>query len=116
MIISKDTFDRMKNPDILSTRYLGMVQVAGVKEVSALYEVLDCLDDEQLKQRSKTSKEFREAIRLFHTGKLQQSLEKFKSISKENPEDNAPLLYYSYIEEKLMCGDTEHNVFRFENK
>lgn len=116
MIISKDTFDRMKNPDILSTRYLGMVQVAGVKEVSALYEVLDCLDDEQLKQRSKTTKEFREAIRLFHTGQLQQSLEKFKSISKENPEDNAPLLYYSYIEEKLMCGDTEHNVFRFENK
>ncbi len=116
MIISKATLDRMQNPDILSTRYLGMVQVAGVKEVAALYEVLDCLDDNRLKQRSQITKEFREGVRLFHTGQLQQSLALFKGLSEENPEDNAPHLYYWYIKDKLEHGDTEHNVFRFDNK
>ena len=116
MIISKDTLDRMKNPDILSIRYLGMVQVAGVNEVSTLYEVLDCLPDEVHEKRKQTKSEFREAVRLFHTGNLQQSLEIFNNLSKLNPEDTAPKLYIDYITDKLIRGDTEHNVFHFKNK
>lgn len=116
MIISKDTLDRMNNPDSLSTRYLGMVQVAGVNEVAALYEVLDCLPDEQHEKRKQTKLEFREAVRLFHTGNLQQSKEIFQKLSEADPEDIAPQLYIGYIEDKLIRGDTEHNVFHFKNK
>lgn len=116
MIISKDTLDRMKNPDALSTRYLGMVQVAGVNEVSALYEVLDCLTYEQRTLREQTKNEFREAVRLFHTENLQESVEIFKEVKKENPEDIAPELYISYIEDKIERGDNEHNIFQFKNK
>lgn len=116
MIISKDTLDRMSNPDMLSTRYLGMVQVAGVNEVVALYEVLDCLEETQRKKREETAKEFREAVRLFHTGSLQQALEIFHKLEAFNSRDNASHLYADYIEEKLEKGDMEHNVFRFQNK
>ena len=116
MIISKDTLDRMKNPAALSTRYLGMVQVAGVNEVSALYEVLDCLTYEQRTLREQTKNEFREAVRLFHTENLQESVEIFKEVKKENPEDIAPELYISYIEDKIERGDNEHNIFQFKNK
>lgn len=116
MIISKDTLDRMKNPDMLSTRYLGMVQVAGVNEVAALYEVLDCLDEEQKEKREQTKLIFREAVRLFHTGELQQALEILQKLNERDTEDKAPPLYARYIEDKLMRGDTEHNVFQFENK
>lgn len=116
MIISKDTLDRMNNPDRLSTRYLGMVQVAGVNEISTLYEVLDCLPDEQHQKRQKTKLEFREAVRLFHTGNLQQSKEIFQKICEADPEDIAPQLYIEYIEDKLIRGDTEYNVFHFKNK
>ncbi len=116
MIISKDTLDRMKNPDKLSTRYLGMVQVAGVKEVAGLYEILDCLEDEERRKKSETKAEFREAIRLFHTGELNQSLDRFNKLNRSNPDDKAPILYAEYISQKLANDDTEHNVFRFKNK
>lgn len=116
MIISKDTLDRMENPDALSTRYLGMVQVAGVNEVSALYEVLDCLKDEQRKKRNKNKLIFREAVRLFHTGSLEQSLELFQQLEQQDIDDKAAHLYVQYIQDKLLRKDIEHNVFHFENK
>ncbi len=116
MIISKDTLDRMKNPNSISTRYLGMVQVAGVNEVSALYEVLDCLPDTERTQRDATKLDFREAVRLFHTGNLKESQNIFKKLCTQNSEDIAPQLYIDYIEDKLVRGDTEHNVFHFKNK
>lgn len=116
MIISKDTLDRMENPDALSTRYLGMVQVAGVNEVSALYEVLDCLEDEQREKRNKNKLMFREAVRLFHTGSLEQSLELFQQLEQQDIDDKAAHLYVQYIQDKLLRKDIEHNVFRFENK
>lgn len=116
MIISKDTLDRMKNPDILTTRYLGMVQVAGVNEVVSLYEVLDCLPNIQLQKRVQSKNEFREAVRLYHSGELNHALDILRKLSKADNEDKASQLYVHYIENKLAKGDTEHNVFRFENK
>ena len=116
MIISKDTLDRMKKPDTLSTRYLGMVQVAGVNEVSALYEVLNCLPKAEHDNRDATKLDFREAVRLFHIGDLQASLKIFKELNKQTSTDIAPQLYIDYIEDKLAKGDVEHNVFHFKNK
>lgn len=116
MIISKDTLDRMSNPDMLSTRYLGMVQVAGVNEVSALYEVLDCLPEATREKREETKTAFREAVRLFHMGELQQALECFQKLAKSDSDDKASTLYAEYIEDKIKQGDVEHNVFRFKNK
>ena len=116
MIISKDTLDRLKHPDVLSTRYLGMVQVAGVNEISALYEVLNCLTDEQRSPKEDTKLEFREAVRLYHQGNIEKSLETFRKIHEQIPNDPAPQLYLSYIEDVITRGGTEHNVFQFKNK
>lgn len=116
IIISKDTLERMKNPDMLSTRYLGMVQVAGVKEVAGLYEVLECLGEEQRQKKEKTKLEFRQAIRLYHTGDLKQSLGIFNKLKEIDKEDKALGLYARYIEDMISKGNAEHNIFRFENK
>lgn len=116
MIISKDTLDRLDNPDALSTRYLGMVQVAGVNEVAGLYEILDCLEEDRRENLEQNKDLFRKAVRLFHMGDLQQSMELFEKLAEQNPKDKAAPLYTQYIHEKLMRGDTEHNVFRFVNK
>ena len=116
MLISKDTLDRMTKPDVLTTRYLGMVQVAGVNEVVSLYEVLDCLEEVQYTKRKQTKKEFREAVRLFHIGELRPAMDIFHTLIKTNPEDIASRLYAEYIEDKLTTGDLEHNVFRFKSK
>lgn len=116
MIISKDTLDRMKNPDKLSTRYLGMVQVAGVNEVATLYEVMDCLEDEERALREQTKEEFREAVRLFHTGEMEEALKKLEEVGKDNPQDKAVRVYEDYIEELISAGIKEYNIFRFKQK
>lgn len=116
MIISKETLDRMKDPDRLSTRYLGMVQVAGVNEVAGLYEVLACQDDENRFKREQTKLQFREAVRAFHSGAVQKSLEMFRELAAQDPEDKAAKIYAEHIEDKIRREDTEHNVFRFKRK
>lgn len=116
MLISKDTLDRMENPDGLSLRYLGMVQVAGVNEVVSLYEVLDCLSGDKRKKREHTRQEFREAVRLFHSGQLKEALTLFQKVVAADREDLAAQHYMQYVETKLAEGDMEHNVFRFEKK
>lgn len=116
MIISKETLDRMSNPDSLSIRYLGMIQVAGVNEVEALYEVLDCLDEKNRAIRTQNLREFRDAIREYHLGNIRNAYELMKKIREENKEDPVPYMYEKYIENKLSENDFEHNVFKFSRK
>ena len=116
MIISKDTLDRMSSPDSLNMRYLGMVQVAGVNEVKALYEVLECLDDDRRNERTAGKDDFREAVREFHLGNAEKALSIFEKLAAESVNDPAPRLYADTIINKLRTGDKEHNVFRFLSK
>ena len=116
MIISKDTLDAMNDPDRLNLRYLGMVQVAGVNEVKALYEVLDCLDEKRFENRNKTKNEFREAVRLYHLGNLDKSLEEFEEIKPNAVDDPAIDKYIEYIKEMIKEKRTDISVFKFSRK
>ncbi len=114
MLVSKDTIDRMKDPDILNKRYVGMVQVAGVNEVNALYEILDCLGEEEREKRTASKADFREAVRLFHLGRRSEAVEQLKSIQAENRSDTVVDMYCEYIEN--MSSEDKGNVFRFLKK
>lgn len=116
MIITKDTLDKMEDPDSLNLRYLGMIQVAGVNEVKALYEVLDCLDEERYVERFKSKADFREAVRLYHLGELKKSLGMFKSIKETSKSDPCLDTYIEYIEKMIKEENTDHNVFKFSRK
>ena len=116
MIISKDTLDRITDPERINTRYLGMIQVAGVNEVKALYEVLDCLDEKRFEFRNNNKNEFREAVRQFHLGNVAQSLELFKAIKADDSLDPAITKYIKYIEEILSNDLIDSKVFRFSRK
>ena len=116
MLITKDTLDRLTDPDSLNTRYLGMVQVAGVNEVKALYEVLDCLEEEKALPRKASSQDFREAIRQFHMGNPKVALEILEKMDCANPADPVPAKYVIYMKEKIASGDMKHNVFQFSRK
>lgn len=116
MIITKDTLDNMSDPDRLNLRYLGMVQVAGVNEVKALYEVLDCLDVKRFENRNKTKNEFREAVRLYHLGNLDESLAEFNKIKATAEDDPAIDKYIAYIQEMIDEHKTDIKVFKFSRK
>ena len=114
MLVSKDTIDRMSDPDSLDLRYLGIVQVAGVNEVTALYEVLDCLPDSTRPQRSANNKELREAIRLFSLGRRDEAVAALKQLNDSGRNDYVSDLYMNYISN--MSDDDKGNVFRFVRK
>lgn len=116
MIITKDTLDSMSNPDELNLRYLGMIQVAGVNEVKALYEVLDCLDEDRYVERFKNKADFREAVRLYHLGELKKSLGMFKSIKNNTEKDPCIDTYIDYIEKMIKEDNKDHLVFKFSRK
>lgn len=116
MIITKETLDRLSDPDSLSVRYLGMIQVAGVNEVKALYEVLECLDDERKNTREQTAFDFREAIKAYHLGKAEASAKMLEPIVLKAKNDPVPKMYLDYVNEKIAHNDSEHNVFKFEKK
>ena len=97
MLVSKSTIDRMSDPDSLDLRYLGIVQVAGVNEVEALYEVLDCLSDDMRVQRSSNSRELREAIRLFSMGRRDKAAAALQELADSGRSDYVTDLYLNYI-------------------
>ena len=114
MLISKDTLDHMKTSDSLDLRYLGMVQVAGVNEVRSLYEVLDCLPDEERQLRSASKSEFKEALRLFHMGERDKAIERLQELSDCGKGDHITKMYLKYMQE--LSKDDKSKVFVFVRK
>ena len=114
ILVSKDTIDRLTDPDSLGLRYLGMVQVAGVNEVKGVYEVLDCLQEDIRKERSANSSEFREAVRLFQMGRRDDARKALEKIDEEGRSDYVSKMYLEYI--RGLSSEDKGNVFRFTRK
>ena len=114
ILISKDTVDRMASPDDLALRYLGMIQVAGVNEVKGVYEVLDCLREEDKKVRGDNNVEFREALRLFQLGRRDDAAKALEKLVSEGRADHVTDMYLNYI--RTLSPDDKGNVFRFVRK
>lgn len=114
MLISKDTVDRMSDPEALNLRYLGMIQVAGVNEVKSVYEVLDCLPEEEKQKRSANAEELKEAVRLFHMGQRDAACDLLKKLADSGRNDYVSDMYLKYISE--LSDEDKANVFRFVRK
>ncbi len=114
MLISKDTLDRMEDTEAVSLRYLGMIQVAGVNEVKSVYEVLDCLPDDERQKRAANADDFKEAIRLFHLGRRDEACAQLQKIADEGRNDYVSDMYLNYITE--LSDEDKANVFRFVRK
>ena len=114
ILVSKDTIDRLAAPEDLDIRYLGMIQVAGVNEVKGVYEILDCLKDEEKELRSGNNVEFREAMRLFQLGRREDAAKALEKLSDEGRADYVTTMYLEYI--RSLSPDDKGNVFRFVRK
>lgn len=114
MLISKDTLDRMEDTEAVNLRYLGMIQVAGVNEVKSVYEVLDCLPEEERQKRSANADDFKEAIRLFHLGRRDEACAMLQKIADDGRNDYVSDMYLKYITE--LSDEDKANVFRFVRK
>ena len=116
MIISKDTLDRLSDAEKYQLRFLGMVQVAGVNEIKALYEVLDCLDDKERSARNATKEIFENGVKKLHMGNCQGALACFRQVSEVNPNDKCIAKYIALSEDCLHSPDLDNSVIRFTQK
>lgn len=114
VLVSKDTVERLAHPDALHLRYLGFVQVAGVNEVKEIYEVLDCLPDEEREKRHHNSAALGEAVSLFRDGRKEEAVDILRNISASGNSDYVTDKYLDYITNS--ANDKELGVFRFVRK
>ena len=116
MIISKDTLDRFSDAEKYNLRFLGMVQVAGVNEIKALYEVLDCMDEQERALRTDTKDVFENGVKKFHLGNSEGALACFRQVAEANPNDKCIAKYIALSEESLQSPDSYSRVIRFTQK
>ena len=114
MLISKDTVDRMPDPERFDLRFLGQTQVAGDEEVLAIYEVLDCLPEEEKTKRERNSIRLRQAISCFQIGKRTEAMAMLKDIAHGAEGDHVTDLLYDYL--RQMPENAKDHVFRFVRK
>ena len=114
VLVSKDTVDKLTDPDALDLRYLGFVQVAGVNEVKEIYEVLDCLPEKERKRRHHNSNMLGEAIGMFRDGQKEKAADILQGINASGDSDYVTDKYLDYI----INPDHEEKqgVFRFVRK
>ncbi|MBO6299736.1 MAG: adenylate/guanylate cyclase domain-containing protein [Lachnospiraceae bacterium] len=114
MLISKDTVDRMPDPEKFDLRFLGQTQVAGDEEVLAIYEVLDCLPEEEKTKRERNNIRLRQAISYFQVGKRTEAMAMLKDIAHGAEGDHVTDLLYDYLHQ--MPENAKDHVFRFVRK
>ena len=116
MIISKNTLDRLSDAEEYHLRFLGMVQVAGVNEIKALYEVLDCLDEKERKARTVTKDVFENGVKKLHLGNCEGALACFRQVANDNPNDKCISKYIALAENGIRFPDSDSRVIRFTQK
>ncbi len=87
IIISKQTYQILENPDEYHYRYLGPVEVKGKKNEIEILEVLDGLSREEFEKKDKTREIFTDSVNYFIQGNYAKSLLGFHKVLESNPDD-----------------------------
>jgi class 3 adenylate cyclase len=114
VLVSNDTVEKLTHPEVLDLRYLGFVQVAGVNEVKEIYEVLDCLPDEERERRHHNSIVLSEAIKMFREGRKEDAADVLRNVSTSGTGDYVTDKYLEYITN--LVPEEKSGVFRFVMK
>ena len=93
VIISKDIFDKLENPDKYKYRFLGNSSVKGKSEKAAVFEIYSADSDEikELKDSSKT--DFEAGVYFYNTEQYKEAYERFKKVCCINSSDKIAKIY-----------------------
>lgn len=101
ILITDDTYKKLKNPERYAIRKLGTVFVKGKTIPLVIYEVFDNDNEEIIALKQQTNLQFKQAIKFFQKQKYEKSLSLFKKIIKINPKDSPARAYCKLCEEKI---------------
>jgi hypothetical protein len=88
MLITRETMERLgAHNDEFAHRFIGMVQVSGVNEVTGVFDVLDALPEKVRNKRLETKALFESGVRRYHTKHYGEALECFTQVLAMDPSD-----------------------------
>lgn len=93
LIITEDTYIRLRNPALYAIRKLDTVSIPGQQNPINIYEVFNNEPEDQVGLKNQTIKEFEKGIKLYQQKKYDDALEIFQHILKINNLD-APASFF----------------------
>ncbi len=108
-ICSEAALLKMENLPAHNYRLLDKVRVKGKTEEVKIYELLDCLREEDRNKRVKSAPVFQTAIELLWEDDYLSAYELFAEIAEENPNDFAAARYAKYCKQFRSYGSEVNN-------
>ncbi len=93
ILISKQSYDLLENPEAYHYRNLGYLEIKGQKNKMEVLEVLDGLSQEEWERKVRTKDIFNDAVNHYISGNYAKALLGFHKVQKIDPEDRAASCY-----------------------
>jgi predicted ATPase/class 3 adenylate cyclase/GAF domain-containing protein len=103
-IITKETYDNLKNPSQYAIRKLSQKRYRGKSSVTTVYEVFDSDDPAVLKLKKESIANFEMAVANYEKQKYREALALFNTILEKNPADKPTSIYQQNINHQLKTN------------
>ncbi len=102
LIISKEMFSRLENPDKYKYRFLGNTNVKGKTDNISIFEIYDGDPEETITLKDLTKREFENAVYNYGIEEYLGAEALFRNVLTRYPEDKASHLYLEKCKEKII--------------
>lgn len=111
VIISKDIFDKLENPEKYCYRFLGNSSVKGKSEKTAVFEIYSA-DNSDLKElKNRTKIDFEAGVYFYNTAQFIEAAERFKKVCEVNDSDKIAKIYLKKsCDEINKCNEIECSI------
>ncbi|MFA8299064.1 MAG: adenylate/guanylate cyclase domain-containing protein [Hyphomicrobiales bacterium] len=108
ILVSEDTFRKIKHPMHYNYRFIDIVKVKGKNEAVNIYEIFDGDSKEQVHLKTKTIEPFNNGIALYQKGEFTEAKALFKDIINLNENDDVANIYYKRCNKYIAEGKPEN--------
>ncbi|MDR2767756.1 MAG: HAMP domain-containing protein [Treponema sp.] len=116
MLITSATFNRIPDEERnFSYRFIGMIKVAGVNEITGVFDILDALPKKVRQRRLKTKLVFESGVRLYHTKNYKKAEARFIKTLEADPDDLCASICLEETRARIKNPDLP-SVFVFDRK
>lgn len=96
-MITKETYDALRDPSNYAVRKLGRKMYRGKSTYTEVYEVFEGDEPSVIHLKKETKIDFEKGIALYDNQEMEAALTLFSGILKKNPADKAAALYVNSI-------------------
>jgi len=116
LLITRNTLNQLAgHENEFSYRFIGMVQAAGVNEVTGLFDMLDALPEKERNCRLATKEVFESGVRKYHMKDYAAAVQRFEKVLASDPQDICASLHLEEAHNHLQNPELA-SVFIFDKK